>query len=144
MRGFRLSSVFFVACLVTLWGCNTSAPSPEDVIDVRKTLEKRAIAIRSKDIEAYRSVFLPDYFDGKYRLEDLVAEMEGMFSKYESIEFTAQKAPVETKMNSARVVQRIVYEATGREKPIHGREILQLRRIEGAWKISGGVYTGLE
>lgn len=125
-------------------GCNTSAPNPDDVIDVRKTLSKRSQAIKDKDIEAYRSVFIPDYFDGKYRLEDLVSEMAAMFAKHESIEFTAQKAPVETKMNSARVVQRIIYDATGMEKPLHGREILQLRRINGEWLISGGVYTGLE
>ena len=36
-----------------------------------------------------------------------------IFARYENILFTAQKAPVETKMNSARVVQRIVYEAKG-------------------------------
>ena len=127
-----------------LLACNTSAPSPEDVIDVRKTLSKRSNAIKNKDIEAYRSVFIPDYFDGAYKLEGIVSEMEQMFASYESIDFTAQKAPVETKMNSARVVQRIVYEAKGRAKPIHGREILQLRRIKGEWLISGGVHTGLE
>ena len=135
-------AVLFVAA--GLSGCNTSAPNPEDVIDVRKTLSKRSQAIRDKDIEAYRSVFIPDYFDGKYKRDDIVSEMAAMFTKYEHIEFTAQKAPVETKMNSARVVQRIVYEAKGMDKPIHGREVLQLRHVNGEWLISGGVYTGLE
>jgi hypothetical protein len=130
--------------IIGLTACNTGAPNPEDVIDVRKTLSQRAKAIKEKNIDAYREVFMPEYFDGNYRREDLVNEMAALFAKYESIEFIAQKAPVETKMNSARVVQRIVYEFKGGDKPVHGREILQLRRIDGKWYISGGVYTGLE
>lgn len=142
IKAHTLLGIFLL--VLTIGGCNTSAPNPEDVIDVRKLLTKRAIAIKEKDIDAYRSVFMPDYFDGAYKLDDIVNEMAALFEKYEHIEFTAQKAPVETKMNSARVVQRIVYDIKGKEKTIQGREILQLRRFKGEWLISGGVFTGLD
>jgi len=135
--------VLFCLIVFTSIACNTSAPNPEDVVAVRKVLAQRAEAIRSKDMESYKAVFMPDYFDGKYKYQDIIDEMTQAFATYESIDFTAQRAPVEVKMNSARVVQRIEYELKGREKPAREREILLLRRIEGEWKISGGVVLGL-
>lgn len=140
----KLFSLLFITSALLLSGCNTSAPNPEDVIDIRKLLAKRAEAIRDKDMETYRQLFMPEYFDGKYRLEDLLMDMGEAFKKYPSVTITQQRAPVETKMNSARVVQRVVYDLEGREKPVEGREILLLRHYEGKWRISGGVMVGLD
>ncbi|MDH5547104.1 MAG: nuclear transport factor 2 family protein [Gammaproteobacteria bacterium] len=140
---------FFRVCLILssvvfIQACNTGTPDPQDVADIRAVLAKRAEAIQAKDINAYRSVLHEEYFDGKYHLEDLISDMSRAFDHYASLEFRAQRAPVETKMNSARVVQSFVYQLEGREKPIEGREILLLRHFEDGWKISGGVYVGLD
>lgn len=140
----KFFTIIGVLVLFSLIACNTSAPNPEDVIEVRKVLAKRAEVIKNKDIEGYRQLFMPDYFDGKYRLEDLVADMQGAFDKHQQVSIIQQRAPVETKMHSARVVQRVIYDLKGNDKPVESREILLLRKIDGSWKISGGVYVGLD
>ena len=144
MKIVSLNTVIFVWILaVFLVACTTTGVDEEDVVAVRKVLAERADAIAAKDINRYRALFLPDYFDGKSSLEDVVSEMDQAFKAYDSIKLTMQKSPVDLKMNSARVIQRIVYDVAGGEKPLHGHETLLLRRVDGEWKISGGVQLGL-
>lgn len=126
-----------------LAGCNTTQVSEEDVVAVRKVLAERAAAIEARDINRYQALFLSDYFDGKYKLEDVVSDMQSVFEKHKTVKLVMQKSPVNVTMNSARVIQRVVYEVDGVDKPIHGHETLLLRRIDGVWKISGGVELGL-
>lgn len=126
-----------------LSACNTGETSQEDIIAVRKVIEQRAIAIRDKNLDLMRSLFVADYFDGKYRVDDVINELSEAFARYPSIELTQQKSPVDVKMNTARVVQRIVYDGEGFAKPLHGHEILFLRRINNEWKISNGVAVGV-
>jgi len=127
-----------------LAGCGRQEQSREqDLVEVRKVLEIRDKAIETADMALYRSVIYPEYFDGGATLEQILSEMEDAFAMGKKIEFTYQKSPVEFKMNTARVVQRIIYRIEGREKASHGHERLILRKIEGKWIISGGIQTGL-
>lgn len=143
LKRFFIGALAVMVLAALLAACNTGETSQEDIIAVRKVIEQRAIAIREKNLDKLRSLFVDDYFDGKYRVDDIVNELSAAYSQYPSIELTQQKSPVEVKMNTARVVQRIVYDGQGFAKPLHGQEILYLRRINNEWKISNGVAVGV-
>ncbi len=124
-------------------GCDRSPASREDdIIAVRKVMEQRAQAIANKDIEAYANLIHPEYNDGRNTRDMVIADMQQAFNTYSSIELTYQKAPVELQMNTARVIQRLIYRVDG-DKRIHDHEVLILRKTDGRWMISGGVTTGL-
>ena len=143
MRRTNFLFMLIALAMALLAACSSQVNTEQDVIEIRKVMEQRARAIVSKDIELYQSLFVVDYYDGHYRLPELIDDMRDNFQKYSKITLTFQRAPVELKMNSARVIQRLVYHAEGLDKPIHNHEKLLLRRIEGKWYISGGVQIGL-
>ncbi len=136
----RRMALLFVLLVVLLSACNTYAPSPEDVADVRKVLELRKQAIETENIEAYGKLIIDDYFDGRLNKEQQLAEMAAIFAKYDEIKFTQQRSPVEIQKNTARVIQQVVYTAKGLDKPfIQLREILLVRRFNGQWLLSNGI-----
>ena len=120
-----------------------SGPTPEEVQAVKAVMEKRAVAIKNKDIEMYKDVFLKDYDDGHSNYQMIVAEMAENFKQYETIEFTYQRSPVDLKMNSARMVGKVSYKTNRMEKPVYNHERTLFRRVDGKWYISGGMATGL-
>lgn len=131
-----------MSALFLISGCSHQSRD-QDTVEIRKVLETRAKAIESKDIALYQSVFMPEYFDGKTTLQDIVDDMQTSFSKFAHIRLKYQKSPIEFKMNSARVIERITYNVVGIEKPVYDHEILLMRNVDGKWYISGGVKTGL-
>jgi len=144
---FRFVRVVYIAVMllsVIVAACSSNNDSrDQDLVDIRKVLEQRNNAIENKDLSLYKSLIFPEYFDGGASLEQILSEMEYAFKQHETIAFTYQKSPVEFQMNTARVVQRIIYRVAGEEKGRHGHERLILRKLDGKWIISGGIQTGL-
>jgi len=120
-----------------------SGPTPEEIQAVKAVMEKRAVAIRNKDIEMYKDVFLKDYDDGRGNYQMIVAEMAENFRLYDTIEFTYQRSPVDLTMNSARMVGNVSYKTNRMQKPVFDHEITLFRRVDGQWYISGGMAIGL-
>ncbi len=136
----RQRVLWFIFITVSASGCSTYAPSEEDVADVRKVLELRKQAIETENIEAYGKLIIDDYFDGRLNKEQLIAEMQSIFDQYDEIKLTQQRAPVEIKKNTARVIQQVVYTAKGLEKPfIQLREKILVRNYKGQWLMSYGI-----
>lgn len=129
---------------MTLFACSKGdAPRPDDVAAVRALMEQRAQAIANKDIEAFRQLIHDEYNDGRNSKDDIVMYMEEVFAKYDKISLDYQKAPVELKMNTARVVQRLVYDINDGENKVHDHEHLILRKSNGVWQMFGGIKIGL-
>ncbi|MDH5377534.1 MAG: nuclear transport factor 2 family protein [Gammaproteobacteria bacterium] len=138
--------VGLLACVLVLLlsACEQPRDPKQDTVEIRKVLANRAKAIATKDLELYRSLFMPEYTDGQTTLNLIITDMKEAFERHPgSIKFTAQRAPVEFNLNTARVIQRISYEVEGMEKPIETREIVLLRLVGEQWLISGGVQIGL-
>jgi len=140
LKILRLSLIFM---LLLMAACSRGPENrEEDVVAVRKLMQARAEAIANKDIDAYARLIHPEYNDGRNTREMVIEDMRHAFATYDSIAFSYQKAPVELKMNTARVVQRIMYRVNG-DKTLHDHEVLILRKSDGRWMISGGITTGL-
>jgi hypothetical protein len=136
---------WFLAALVVvagLAGCEREPPRDQDVIEIRKLMEQRKQAIENQDIELYSSLIYDGYTDVRSNKKDLVADMESAFKRYKSISFTYQRSPIEFKMNTARVIQRIIYHVDDTNESYHDHEITLLRQVDGKWYISGGVRSG--
>lgn len=140
---FSILSLLIIS-LVILGGCeNTEESNREAVVNVKKVMAARKQAIENKDMELYRSLILPDYNDGKSQFKEQIEYMQSLFDRYEKIEFTYQKSPVDIKMNSARMIGKISYKPKGAEKAEWAHEITLFRRVEGKWYISGGIALGI-
>ena len=125
-----------------LAGCNTRAPDERDIAAVKEVLSVRAQAIESKDLDLYKSIIHKGYSEKGISLDDLVLDLEILFSNEADIKYIYQKAPPSITMNSARVVHMVEYHfSTGKAEKIH--EKLYLRKVDGKWVISGGMTMGL-
>jgi len=137
---YLLQLIAMIFLMFFLNACNKSnVVSPETIAQVKAVMEKRAQAIKNKDMELFKQVFLPDYNDGKNTYQDIVEGMAENFRNYESIAFTYQRSPVDLSMNSARMVGTVSYQGNSMDKAVFDHEITQFRRVDGQWYISGGV-----
>jgi len=144
-RSLNIFGAVLALGLVLLMGCSKGdAPRPDDVAAVRAIMEQRAQAIANKDIGAFERLLHDEYNDGRNTKSAIVEDMTEVFNRYQSLHLNYQKAPVELKMNTARVVQRLEYQVNDGERTVHDHEHLMLRKTpDGAWKISGGIKVGL-
>jgi len=142
LHGF---SQFFCAltALVFISGCEVEVPVEESIAGVDKILEIRKQAIENKDIALYKSILLPEYSSSGVPLDNVIGDLERLFSTEEQIEFIYQKAPPSIAMNTARVIHMIEYKLTPSGKSKKMRETIHLRRVNGQWFISGGIILGL-
>lgn len=130
--------------LVLLTGCeNTEESNREATVAVKKIMSLRKQAIESKNLELYKSLILPEYNDGKSDYKDQVEFMKSAFERFDKIEFTYQKSPVDITMNSARMVGKVSYKPTGAQALVWDHESTLFRRVDGRWYISGGIIIGL-
>ncbi len=138
-------SQFFCAltALVFISGCEVEVPVEQSIAGVDKVLEIRKQAIENKDLALYKSILLPEYSSSGIPLEDVIGDLERLFSTEEQIEFIYQKAPPSIAMNSARVIHMIEYKLTPSGKSTKMRETIHLRRVNDQWFISGGIILGL-
>ncbi len=134
-----LSFVLIVFSSLTLTGCESAKPTKADRDEVRAVMEMRQKAIQTKDIDLYKQAFLPTYSDGGVSFDTLIEVMQTNFDNNAAIEFTFRRSMVDMTMNSARMVGDITYNVKGWEKPIYDQERTIFRRVDGVWKISGGV-----
>lgn len=138
------SFLLLIIAAVFLGACDRKqGPTKEEVAAIKGVMEQRAVAIKNKDLELYKTLFLSDYNDGKANYELIIEEMAANFEQYESIEFTYQRSPVDLQMNSARMVGIISYKTNTMEKPVSTQEITLFRRVNDKWYISGGASVGL-
>ncbi|MDH3327334.1 MAG: nuclear transport factor 2 family protein [Gammaproteobacteria bacterium] len=142
---FRLIlSLFVLSALSLLVGCDQGGNTvKEEKALVKQVMEMRQKAIQTQDIELYKQVIFPGYKDKGVDFDGIIAEMQEIFDRYENIEFTYQRSTVDMDMNSARMVGNISYQATGMEKPVYDQERTIFRRVDGQWKISAGIQSGL-
>ncbi|VAW87558.1 hypothetical protein MNBD_GAMMA17-68 [hydrothermal vent metagenome] len=142
LHGF---SQFFcvLTALVFISGCEVEVPVEESIAGVDKILEIRKQAIENKDIALYKSILLPEYSSSGVPLDNVIGDLERLFSTEEQIEFIYQKAPPSIAMNTARVIHMIEYKLTPSGKSKKMRETIHLRRVNGQWFISGGIILGL-
>lgn len=132
-----------LTALVFLSGCEVEVPVEESIAGVDKILEIRKQAIDNKDLDLYKSILLPEYSSSGVPLENVIGDLERLFSTEEQIEFIYQKAPPSIAMNTARVIHMIEYKLTPSGKSKKMRETIHLRRINDQWFISGGIILGL-
>jgi len=121
--------------------CDTKPTVEEDIAAIYNVLKVRQQAIEKKDLSLYRSLFLPEYADAGVSVEDIAADMERMFSRYEHITFSYKKTRPSIKMNSSRIVHWVELQTKNKSKKI--QEVLLLRKVEKRWLISGGVKIGI-
>ncbi len=130
--------------LALLSGCEVEVPVEESIAGVDKILEIRKQAIDTKDLALYKTILLPDYSSSGVPYENLISDIERLFSTDEQIEFIYQKAQPTIAMNSARVTHMIEYRFTPSGKSNKIRETINLRRVNDQWFISGGIILGLK
>ena len=140
---YSLKLVVVLSCIVWLVGCDKQASTEQSVEEVKQVLLVREQAIESKDIELYKSILFKEYFENGIGFEDVVADIELLFSLEGDIEYEYQKARPSVTMNSARVVHNVEYQFPVSGKSVKAHEILYLRKVEGRWLISGGFTLGL-
>ncbi|MBL1259252.1 MAG: hypothetical protein COB33_001825 [Thiotrichaceae bacterium] len=129
--------------VVFLSACEFEVPVEESIAGVDKILEIRKQAIDNKDMDLYKSILLPEYSSSGVPLDNVIGDLERLFSTEEQIEFIYQKAPPSIAMNTARVIHMIEYKLTPSGKSKKMRETIHLRRVNGQWFISGGIILGL-
>lgn len=133
-----------LSTLSVLTGCEQNNKSiKEEKALVKQVMEMRQKAIQTRDIELYKQVIFPGYKDGGVDYNGVITDMQEKFDQYENIEFTFQRSSVDMDMNSARMVGKISYNATGMEKPVYDQERTIFRRVDGKWSISAGIKIGL-
>jgi len=136
--------VIFLFSLQFIAACSPEVESRKEVhADLKAIMDKRKAAIESKDIEAYKKLFLTEYQDGGLNYQMIVEDMKSQFSNHEKIEFTYEKNPMNFTMNTARMVSMISYKTPSMEKPVFHHEKTMFRRVDGQWYISGGVSVSL-
>jgi len=139
-----LISLFLLLILSGIIACSQEVESRKDVhTDLKKIMEKRKLAIESKDMEAYKKLFFLEYLDGGVNYETIIQDMQNQFSDHDKIAFTYEKSPMNYKMNTARMVSTVSYQTEKMEKPVYHQEKTMFRRVGGQWYISGGVAVGL-
>jgi len=134
---FLLLPVIFSVFIFS--GCERAKPTKADRDEVRAVMEMRQKAIQNKDIDLYKQVIIPDYNDAGVNFKTLVEVMQANFDNNASIEFRFKRSMVDMSMNSARMVGQISYIVSGAEEPVYDQEITIFRRVNGQWKISGGI-----
>jgi len=145
LRLFFLKSsllCFSLCLLFVLPGCDTRKDRSVDIELIHKMLEKRKQAVIQKDIQLYKSVFLPDYDELGVSNKDIVMEMQQLFSAHERIELSYPRTRPDIKMNSARVIHTAVYTFSDNSLTTSIKETLLVRKIKDTWYVSGGIKLG--
>lgn len=136
--------IIFLISLQFLSACSSEVESRKQVhADLKAVMDKRKLAIESKDIEAYKKLFYTGYQDGGVDYDAIIEDMKHQFSNYDKIEFNYEKNPMNYKMNTARMVSMVSYKTEKMEKPVFYHEKTMFRRVDGQWYISGGVGVSL-
>ncbi len=134
---------FYLLSVLVLSGCDTRKDRSVDIALIYEMLEKRKQAVAQKDIQSYQGVFLPDYNEHGISINDIVGEMQQLFSAHESISLVYPRTRPDVKMNSARVIHTVVYKFSDQQPTISIKETLLIRKVSGNWYVSGGMKTGL-
>ncbi len=121
-----------------------SFSSPEKA-RIREVMERRAEALRTKDLERYLSCFSPNYHDPvrKADFAKIKAEIIERFRKWEKIDFRITKIEITIRGKSAIVDESFQLSGimNGKETTFPpGRELFHLEQDDaGHWRITRGL-----
>jgi ketosteroid isomerase-like protein len=105
---------------------------------IRAVLERRAHALREKNLALYLACFSPHYQSGERTYRQLEAEAVQWFANFAAIQFVFQIRAIEMHGDTAYVDNGYTFSVagkTGEPIVIENRELLELRREEKTWKI---------
>ena len=114
-------------------------PLEED--EIKKVLEKRADALREKNLELFKEIVAKDYnFNGK-TFKQVIEEMKENFEAYDKIELELGTPTIRLYDGKADVVESYSLRAwyKGEKIEFNDREKLQLKKTKNGWKISRGL-----
>ena len=134
-----LQSVLLFVVAMGVLGCDTQSPSEETIAEVVEVLKQREKAIESKDLELYKTLIYSEYSEKGLFYDDIVEDLETLFSVEGDIRYEYQKARPSITMNSSRVIHMVEYHFAGSGKVKKFQEKLYLRKVNGTWLISGGM-----
>lgn len=106
--------------------------------EIRALLERRAQALREKNLALYVSCFSPQYQSGERTYRQLQAEAAQWFANFATIQFVFQIRAIETHGDTAYVDNGYTFSVageTGEPIVIENRELLELRREQQTWTI---------
>lgn len=108
-----------------------------DEARIQDLLNKRWIAIETKNINLYKEVIADDYPGG----ENFLSKIEENFKKIQSIRVISQKPAIYINNDTATVYQevRLVIRVNENTQDLETREKLILRKTSKGWRITGGL-----
>ena len=127
-------------CLLVLVvaGCNGSTADREAIIAVAV---KRQQALKNKDISLYSSLLSRDYQDKGKNFPAKKEELQATLNAFDRIDYRFSNPRVEIKGGRAILSGDFMLRITtkGKELNLEGKELLQLKKEPGGWKIIGGL-----
>jgi len=117
-----------------------SACSDMDKFSISSLLDERDQSISAQNIEAYGSLMQDTYRVGAGG--KLLRDMEAVFASFDEVQMVSRNREIRIlNDNQAMCEQTYVLKmlADGDWREVVQREQLLLRKVDGSWKISGGL-----
>ncbi|MDD5711580.1 MAG: L,D-transpeptidase family protein [Smithellaceae bacterium] len=110
----------------------SSAPTAN--MEVRGALDRWLAAWEKGDMKGYRSCYLSNFASRGMDLDAWVAYKSDLYEKYREINIRIEKIKISIDKDRANVTFTQKYTAPGIK--LIGRKSLELRKVEGGWKIA--------
>jgi len=132
----RRNRLLIPILLLFLWACQGSGEE-----QIRKTMDQRGEALKTKDLSLYLSCISKDYQDKEGDFSQLQKRMEAYFKSFDRIEYDYWDRSIQIEGEMATVIQQfhIEVEKEGKKSRYSGKEAFLLRREGRHWKILKGL-----
>ncbi|ATX81594.1 hypothetical protein Ga0123462_0724 [Mariprofundus ferrinatatus] len=110
---------------------------------IHQTLDAREAAIRSQDINSYKSLLHPDYGDKNQSAAEATARMKRLFTQFDAMEMGSSDRTIYMIDDEHALCEqsyRLKVKADNMWRETTQRERIELTRTVQGWKISGGLY----
>lgn len=142
----RTWGIFAGAACVMLavggWMAFKAAAALKEKQAIQAVLEERAAALSRKDLVGYLSCFSIEYRSGERTYQDLRLDAENWFAQFDAVQFSFRTLNIELDAQRAQVeneYQFILNPPQGQPVRIANRELLELSRGAGGWKITASL-----
>jgi len=128
MRFLFLIGLFFFAC------------TDINQAELKTLLEARDSSISQKDIKHYSSLLSLPYLKGEGHIK--VEEMKKIFKRFDSVEMQSRDREIRMLNDESAICEQtyvLKVFADGEWREIVQREQLTFEKVDGSWKISGGI-----
>ena len=135
-------SLLILGCLAGgwyLWQARTHRISTQEIYVL---LENRANGLRQKNLPHYLSCFSSSYRSASQTFADLQTSAARWFEQFATIQFTFQVLDIQFEGERALVESQYklaLTDADGETLELAQRELLQIQREQGEWKIAQSV-----